>query len=168
MLRLDRCLCPDIPRVETRTRFIIIRHQLEAWKATNTARIAALALVSSELYDYGQGVTLPAGALTTPGTWLLYPEGPPSVPEHPPERIVVLDGSWSQARRMMHRIPHCAALPRLSLPAPAARLPTLRRPPAAHKMSTLNAITQVVAMFEGTDAARPLEEIHALLVTRFR
>jgi DTW domain-containing protein YfiP len=151
--------------VQTRTHFVIIRHQLEGPRPTNTARIAALALASSELYEYGgPGVTVPAEALTAPGTWLLYPEGPPMVPEHPPARIVVLDGTWSQTRRMMHRIPQCFALPRLSLPASTTLLPALRRPPAAHKMSTLTAIARAVALLEGRDVARPLEEIHMLLV----
>ena len=109
---------------------------LEAPKVSNTGRFAALALVSSQLYDYGRrGEVFSADLITAPGTWLLYPGGPSAVPDRPPERLVVLDASWSQSRRMLHRIPGCHALPRWSLPVPDIPQPSLRRPPAPSQTS---------------------------------
>ncbi|MFL5319730.1 MAG: DTW domain-containing protein, partial [Myxococcaceae bacterium] len=43
LMRTPICMCPDIPEVRTRARFVILRHSLEAMKPTNTARIAHLA-----------------------------------------------------------------------------------------------------------------------------
>ena len=151
----------------TRTHVVIVRHVLEAPRTSNTGRLAALALVSSELHDYGRrGVSLSADALTAPGTWLLYPDGPTVVPERPPDRLVVLDATWSQARRMLHRIPQCRGLPRLSLPAFDPPRRSLRRARVGHQLSTLQAIIRALEVLEGAAVARPLERLHALLIER--
>jgi DTW domain-containing protein YfiP len=164
---VDLCLCDDIPRVVTRTHVVIVRHALEAPKPSNTGRLAAMALTSSELHDHGRfGVALPPSLFTAPGTCLLYPDGPPTVPAPPPQRLIVLDGSWSQARRMLHRIPELRRLPRLCLPAPDQPRRSLRRAPAPHQMSTLQAITSALRLLEGPAVARPLEELHALVIER--
>src|SRR4051812_30085981 len=34
-LRPEICLCPLVPRIETRSEFVILRHALENWKMTN-------------------------------------------------------------------------------------------------------------------------------------
>ena len=47
------CLCPELPRLDTRTELILIRHHKEKEKSTNTARIAALALARCQLRAYG-------------------------------------------------------------------------------------------------------------------
>ena len=166
-LRVDLCLCDDIPRVATRTHVIIVRHALEAPKPSNTGRLAALALTSSELHDYGRlGVALPPTLFTAPGTCLLYPDGPPTIPVPASGRLIVLDGSWSQARRMLHRIPELRRLPRLCLPAPDPPRRSLRRAPAPHQMSTLQAITAALRLLEGAAVALPLEQFHALVIER--
>ena len=55
------CLCAIVPRVETKTRFVILRHFVEATKRTNSARIAALALPRCEIVDYGNKGDEPPG-----------------------------------------------------------------------------------------------------------
>ncbi|HVG58233.1 MAG TPA: DTW domain-containing protein, partial [Hyalangium sp.] len=35
------CLCAQVPRLDTRTEFLVIRHNKEKEKSTNTARLAA-------------------------------------------------------------------------------------------------------------------------------
>ena len=160
------CFCADVPRVETRTRFLVVRHGRETWKTSNTARIALLALTRGRLLPYSvPGEPFDAAALEAPNTWLLYPgaSGPPAdVP--PPEQVVVIDGSWSQARRMVHRLPQLRGLPRLSLPPPVPGTRRLRQPPHADGMSTLEAIAEAVALLEGEEKAAPLRALHQRMV----
>ena len=47
------CLCADIPTVTTRTRVVIVRHHLERWRASNSGRLAHLALPNSAIVDHG-------------------------------------------------------------------------------------------------------------------
>ena len=162
------CLCAEIPRVETRTRILLVQHVVESWKKSNTGRLATLALTNARLLTYGaQDESLDTALLSEPGTWLLYPDGPTAPPDAPPPRqLVVLDGSWSQARRMSQRLPALRMLPRLVLPPPAPGTLRLREPTHPAGMSTLEAIARAVAMLEGPEAAAPLERLDALRVQR--
>ena len=156
------CFCADVPQVHTRTGFLVVRHGRETWKTSNTARIALLALPRGRLLPYSvPGVPFDAKALEAPGTWLLYPgaDAPP-VGTPPPRQVVVIDGSWSQARRMVHRLPQLRGMPRLSLPPPAPGRRRLRQPPHADGMSTLEAIAEAVALLEGEAVAAPLRTLH--------
>ena len=47
------CLCGLLPRVETRTRVVLVLHQLEDHKTSNTGRLALLCLPNSEIVFRG-------------------------------------------------------------------------------------------------------------------
>jgi DTW domain-containing protein len=162
------CLCAEIPRVETRTRILLLQHLVEARKKSNTGSLAALALANARLLTHGApDEPLDTGPLSEPGTWLLFPDGPTAPPDVPPPRqLVVLDASWSQARRMSQRLPVLRALPRLVLPPPAPGTLRLREPTHPSGMSTLEAIARAVAVLEGPEVAAPLERLDALRVRR--
>jgi DTW domain-containing protein len=162
------CLCAKIPRVETRTRLLLLQHVLESGKKSNTGRLAALALASSRVLTYGSpDEPLDTTLLSEPDTWLLYPDGPTAPPDAPgPRQLVVLDASWSQARRMAQRLPALRMLPRLVLPPPDPGMLRLREPKHPSGMSTLDAIARAVAMLEGPETAAPLERLAALRVQR--
>ncbi len=160
----DVCICAEIPTVPTRTRILVVRHLMERFKPSNTARLAALALPSCRVVDYGvQGEALPP-ELDEPGTWLLYPDGHPVTGR--PRQLVVLDGSWSQTRRMAQRIPALRGLPRLSLPAPAGPIRRMRRPPRPDGMATIEAIARALELLEGPSVSRPLDVLFGEVVRR--
>jgi DTW domain-containing protein YfiP len=164
---LPRCVCDQIPRVETRLRITIVRHAAERTKMSNTAHFAKLAMPGCTIVEYGlrdqpfSDEALPSGA----GTYVLFPEEAASDPPvEPPERLIVLDGTWRQARRMRQRIGGLRGLPFLALPAPSAPRVRLRRPPHPAGMSTLEAIAAVVARYEGEERAAPLDALHDRVV----
>jgi DTW domain-containing protein YfiP len=167
-LLLERvCLCAAIPTVVTRTRIVIVRHHLEQFRSSNSGRLARLALPNSEIVEHGgrSGVAvLPPLA----GAWLMFPEGEPVLapPQPPPRQLIVLDATWSQARRMCRKLAQLRGLPILRLPdapMPAARL---RESPAPGRVSTLEAIARALRLLEGDAAAEPLEALFALAVAR--
>ena len=88
----------------------------------------------------------------------------PGIPDPAPDTLVVLDGSWAQARRMLQRIPPLRTMPRLSLPVRDAE--RLRRPTVAGGMSTLEAIAAALELLGDAEAARALEALHRLAVAR--
>jgi DTW domain-containing protein YfiP len=161
------CLCAEIPTVVTRTRIVIVRHHLERWRSSNSGRLAHLALPNSEIIDHGgaAGVAvLPALA----GAWLVFPEGAPAdvAPEPPPGQLIVLDATWSQARRMFRKLGALRGLPILRLPdapMPAARL---RESPSPGRVSTIEAIAGALRLIEGEAVAAPLEALFAVAVAR--
>lgn len=88
-----------------------------------------------------------------------------AAPREPPRVVVVPDGTWSQARRMMQRIPALRRLPRLALAGPPPGL-RLRRPHRGDGMSTLEAIAGALAALGAPDEAEKLLTLHAHAVER--
>lgn len=168
---LALCLCAEIPRIETATRFLIIRHSKESWRTSNTARIAALALPAARVLDHGglEDGRIDRSELAEGGSWLLFPGSRTDLSSLPrPRQLVVLDGSWRQARRILQRMPGVSELPRLSLPSAVEDRPRLRRPPIAEGMSTLEAIAGAVSMLEGSENAEALFRLNEVFVERAR
>jgi DTW domain-containing protein YfiP len=140
---------------------VILRHPAERTKTGNTGRLASLALPNSELIEYGTQLRS-----LSPDAWLLYPDAPRS-PEGAPAELVVLDGSWSQARHMLQRTPELRRLPRFSLDAPLrSRANRLRRAPSPDRVSTLEAIARALELLEGPALAAPLEALYDEVVKR--
>lgn len=171
-LQTPVCLCAQIVRVATRTRFLIVRHAAEAFKNSNSGRIAALALENSEILAHGDvSRGLDESKLRQDGTWLLFPEGEINGEQwlgKPPKNLVVLDGTWPQARRMRQRIRGLRGLPTLSLPKNRVATQRLRTERLKNGMTTLEAVARAVELFEGTQQAARLDRLHDTLVERSR
>ena len=160
------CLCEEIPAIANRIPVVILRHVLERHKRTNSARWAALALTRCRIVDYGgRDDSLDSPSLLGRGAWLVYPgRGAGAAPTGTPETLLFLDGSWAQTRRMLHRIPGLASLPRLALP-PGHERRRLRRPPDGG-LATLEAVAAALALHGERDAAARLDALYALAVER--
>lgn len=161
------CLCAAIPTVVTRTRVVIVRHHLERWRSSNSGRLAHLALPNSEIIEHGGAL----GTAVLPplaGAWLVFPEGEPTItaPVPPPRQLVVLNATWSQARRMFRKLAGLRGLPILRLAAAAMPAARLRESPSPGRVSTIEAIARALRLLEGEAAAAPLEALFAVAVAR--
>jgi len=160
------CLCGVVPRVATRTRVVIVRHHSEANRSSNTGRLAHFALPNSELVDHGGG-----GPTVLPpldGAWVVYPSGEPRLepPSPPPRAIVVVDATWSQARKMFHKLDGLRGLPILRLPDGVAQPQRLRNAPSPDHVSTIEAIAAALRMLEGDEHADALLRLFAAACAR--
>lgn len=169
------CLCAAVPRLATRVEVVFLRHASERDRLTNTGHWAALALERSRVLEQGvPGERLDGSSLAAPGTWLLYPSPhPPPAGVPLPTRIVVPDGTWAQARRIVQRVPALRGLPRLALPPAAAT--AVRRPPrrgtGVGGRSTLGAVAAALRLLGEVEAADRLDALLAdgvALVARLR
>lgn len=147
----SHCLCPLIPALDSRVRVLILQHPSEASHALNTARLAALGLNNAELRV---GETFEA-ALFPPGSYLLFP-GDEATPAESlrsaglVEQLVIPDGTWRKARKLLHLNPHLAALPRVSLPTGLISRYRVRKAPMPGALSTLEAIVTALNALEDT------------------
>lgn len=121
------CLCPLIPSLDSRTRVLLLQHPSEVNHALNTARLAALGLTNAELIVGEVFEDLPT-LLNRPGyrARLLFPadDAQPMqayTESAEPLLLVVPDGTWRKARKMLHLNPLLAALPRVTLTEGAYR-----------------------------------------------
>ena len=123
--------------------------------AIGTARLAHLGLPNSELYvglAFGEH---PVSATLVADAALLFPgdgaEDPEALPDGPPRTLVVLDGTWSQARKLLLANPALAALPRIGLAPTRPSQYKIRREPAAHCLSTVEAVVETLGRLERDD-----------------
>lgn len=170
LLQQRACLCAQIPTVPTTTQIVIVRHHREAHRSSNTGRLAHQALPNSVLVDHGDPATPDAPTVLPPldGAWVLYPGGAPltDAPVPPPRQLVVLDATWSQARKMFHKLEALRGLPLLSLPVLPMPTARLRASPGPGQVSTIEAIARALRLLEGEVPARALEDLFSLAVAR--
>jgi DTW domain-containing protein YfiP len=153
------CLCALIPQLPSRTRVLILQHPDEAKHALNTARLAALGLCNCELLIAEQLPQL-SRLLGDPAyqACLLFPgEGaqPLSVlrervvgADSRPLLLVVPDGTWRKARKLLYLNPLLEALPRVALPEGLSSRYRLRKAPMPGALSTLEAIVTALNILE--------------------
>lgn len=107
-------------------------------------------------------------ALSGPDTWILYPQaGAKPSSTAPPKRIIALDATWPQARKMLRKIPALRGLPRLALPCPETSLPRMRRTSSPEQMSTAESVVVALRSLGQTSAADHLEAQLREVVRRF-
>lgn len=172
------CLCADLPEIVVEPTLVVVRHWRERTKTSNTGRVLALAVRDSVVRDYGVwDEPFDSSPALVDGAWLVFPAGsdeaedrppPPSVPTEAPKAIVLLDGTWGQARRMSHRIPGLAALPRLAIGPPRPGVQRLRSPHAPWAVSTIEAAALALQAVGDPAACDALHDVFALFWTRVR
>lgn len=161
-----QCLCALIPSLVSETEVLILQHPSETGHALNTARLAALGLTSAELRVGERFDDLPVSDGRE--SYLLFP-GDDAVSfaqlaaEDRPLRLVVPDGTWRKARKLLHLNPALASLPRVSLPEGLMSRYRLRKAPMPGALSTLEAIVVALNALEGAgrfdELLRPFEAL---------
>jgi DTW domain-containing protein YfiP len=154
------CYCAHLPALETRTKVVILQHPRERDMPIGTARMASLCLPGSALHvgiDWSRHAPL-AAALTDPTRTpiLLYPgPGARDILREPPAgpvTLVVVDGTWSQAKTVVRDNPVLRALPRYAFRAPQPSEYRIRREPTDEYVSTIEALMHVLGALEGDPA----------------
>jgi DTW domain-containing protein YfiP len=152
-------VCAGLGPISSRTRVVLLQHPREARLAICSAWLTRVALENAELH---RGVRFGAdpqvsALVARPGTALLFPgEGATPIDAlvgPPPDRLVVVDGTWIQAEKMLALNPAIAALPRLTLSGHESGYGELRREPAEGHLSTLEAVAHALGALE-RDPAR--------------
>jgi DTW domain-containing protein YfiP len=172
------CVCAAIAPIQTRAELLILQHPQERDHALGTADLAHRQFANSRLVV---GLSWPslAAALGRPtadarrwGVLYLGAHKPPraqrllsvvdadGVPLADPDHliaaldgIILLDGSWSQAKALWWRNPWLLKLRRLVLAPPRPSLyGALRKEPRADSVSTIEAAAYCLAALEGDPA----------------
>lgn len=152
------CYCDVVTKFNTRTQVLIVQHPRERDVPINTARIAKLALERCSIVNAVEADEHPLvhavleRAANGEAIGLLFPgentanlsvlrEGDNPV-------LVVVDGTWWQASKVLKRSPKLAALPKYALsPAEPSRY-RIRKEPAFECLSTIEAITDALVELE--------------------
>jgi DTW domain-containing protein len=165
------CYCAHVTQLATDTRVLVLQHPRERIKAVGTARIAALCLPSAEVFvgvDFSGQARLEALLCDEAHPALLLYPGPGArdlarEPPRGPVTLVVVDGTWHQARTLLRDNPRLSALPRYHLSAPAPSEYRIRRAPRADYVSTVEALAHALSVLEGRDFRAMLAPFRAMV-----
>lgn len=151
------CVCSDVPKVSNATEIVILQHPREQFHAIGTVRFARLGLekVRVVVHHPREGTPDPAKILgPEPGRiGLLFPgEHARTLSEVPaserPEKLLVLDGTWSQAKTLHTVNPWLADLPCFVLAPKQKGQYRIRPEPDDRSLSTIEAIVQALEVLE--------------------
>jgi DTW domain-containing protein YfiP len=150
----------------TRTPLLLVVHVHDFGRTSNTVRLLSLAVHGVAVVPHGvfPAAADPAAHVppdTTPlvlfpghGARPLTQELVASLPS--PPALVVPDGNWKQASRMVKRLPLLAGAMKVALPERHLSGRALRLNHAGHHMSTYEAVAQALGVLEGEAVTGPL------------
>lgn len=184
------CVCDRTQVQHVRIRVIVLQHPQEQDVALGSARVAALNLEGAEIVVGLSWASLAAvaGKGADPHRWaVVYPgkatEAPSDgsiamlvdkrgqrVPAKAIEGVIVLDGTWSQAKALWWRNPWLLKLNRLMLwPREPSIYGALRREPRKVYLSTLESIAEALdALGESPEVREHLRRVFRTMVQRAR
>ena len=146
------CVCGYVERVSNRTELYLLQHPRERFHPLGTARLVELGLERATIVPSDSPTAEPPAATLRAAALLFPAPGVPLLgslaPADRPETLVVIDGTWSQARTVYRDCPWLHALPRFRLEPPAPSRYRLRREPRAECLSTIEAIVGALRVLE--------------------
>ena len=169
---LSHCLCHLIPRLWPDTQVLVIQHPDEASHALNTARLLVAGLVNAHLLVTESLADHPdwVRRLSDSG-WrneLLFP-GPDArelsvARDTRPRRLILLDGTWRKARKLLYLNPILQSLPQVRLASGLSSRYRLRKAPRADALSTIEAGAEALLLLHiGFERDRLLAPFEALI-----
>jgi DTW domain-containing protein YfiP len=175
-IRRPLCFCEFIPRIELKTRVIILMHTLEQVLTTNTAKLVHKSLINSQVIIHGRkDERLSADGLHERGRvpLLLYPSGHAHeltadfvASLSGPVTLIVPDANWRQTSKFVRREPALAGIPHVRIPAGAPTEYRLRVQPHEAGVCTLEATARAIGLIESRDAQSKLEHLLRVMVER--
>jgi DTW domain-containing protein len=148
------CVCAGLGPIPSRTRVLLLQHPREARLAICSAWLTRVALENAELHRgvRFEGHPRVQELVSRPGAALLFP-GPGATAADAfagePGVLVVVDGTWLQAEKMLLVNPSLASLPRVTLsPGHESGYGALRREPEAGHLSTIEAVAHALGALE--------------------
>ena len=154
------CWCAQATKLHTRTRVVVLQHPREQRVAIGTVAIAARclpdALVARAVaFEPARLDALLHGDPARPPV-LLFPTDDArdlrAAPFDHPVTLVLLDGTWSLAAKLLKHNPALAALPRVRFTPSKPSNYRIRREPAAHCVASIEALAEALGVLEGDPA----------------
>jgi DTW domain-containing protein YfiP len=152
------CYCALIPTIASKTHVVFLQHPRERYVAIGTARMAHLGLPNSEFhvaerFDANARVQALAETAKADGTALLFPgEGAQDLsalrPEQMPKNLVVIDGTWALAKKLLRLNPLLQTIPRVMFRPTRPSNYRIRAEPKDHFVSTIEAVVEVLGQIE--------------------
>ncbi|WP_189469296.1 tRNA-uridine aminocarboxypropyltransferase [Litchfieldella qijiaojingensis] len=170
------CLCPYRVTAESQARVWLLSHPLEHHKPTNTGRLIADVLPTTEVFTWYR--TAPDDRLLALlederyAPFVIFPDDQPdyadrvvgiaAVEDAKEQRripvFIILDGTWRQARRIFRKSPYLDGLPVLPLATERLTRYRLRKPASSAHLCTAEVAIELLRQSGDATAAEILDD----------
>ena len=181
LLALASCICARRPVLQAEVTFCLLMHSLEPLKPTNTGRLIAECLGDTQAFVWARTEVDPGllALLADPRyqPYVVFP-GEYALPDQPVCRdlpassgrrplLIILDATWTQARKMFRKSPYLASLPVLSMETEQLSRYRLRRSTRDDHLCTVEVATACLGLAGDTQAARQLNQYFELFTDAY-
>lgn len=147
------CWCDALAPIANLTHVVFLQHPREARVPVSTCRMAHLSLPNSQMHVAWSPDAVPglAEQLAGPDTYVLFPSVDAievGALARAPRSLVVVDGTWSNAKKFVRRSPLLRGLPGLICRPDFISRYRIRREPALHCLSTIEATVHALEHIE--------------------
>ena len=148
---VDHCLCHLITPFEVHCNILILQHPNERRKYNSTSKLVTRALRNARII---RGLIFDPQeirqALTGQNALLLFPseeaEDCETLPLDRSNTVIVLDGTWSEAGKVLSRNPILQQIPAVSFKAPLRSNFHIRKQPKEHYLSTIESVAHLLKL----------------------
>ncbi|MGB7802513.1 tRNA-uridine aminocarboxypropyltransferase [Buttiauxella sp.] len=180
LLPLKQCLCETLQPQNARSRFCLVMFDTEPMKPSNTGRLIADILPDTEAFQWSR--TEPPEALldlvSSPDyqPMVVFPASYASIGREvltmPPKSgkpplFIMLDGTWTEARKMFRKSPWLDQLPVISVDLSIVSAYQLREAHADGQYCTAEVAAALLTLADDEQAARGLTEHFTLFRERY-
>lgn len=175
-IRRVLCVCEIVPSFDLKTRVVVLLHNRESKRPTNTGRLLGLALTHFDLHVRGvKGQRLQTENLVdSERTPLFFYPSERAVPLdselissiEKPVTLIVPDGSWRQAAKVQHREPAFKNILHVKLKNGPQPQYYLRRETKPGGMATFLAVARALGVLEGVHVQEELEKFFNIFAER--
>lgn len=176
-LHLSLCVCHLMPHHDLPVRITVVMHRREYFKKTNTGHFLPRIFSNCHLLWHGHENRIPFShedlLPASHENILLFPA--PRATElsgefcknfSRPLNLVIFDGSWRQAGKMVRRVRMLQPVPVVSLPVGQVSRYRLRATKTRDTVCTLEAVARAMGVFAGNAPQQELEFFLDAFVTR--
>lgn len=166
------CLCQLITPFAAHCNVLILQHPNERKKYNSTAKLVTRALTNAKvlrglIFDQQQLEQALAGQKT----FLLFPgkeaQDCETLPLGLDNTVIVLDGTWSEAAKVLRRNPILKQFPTVSFKAPLRSKFYIRRQPKDHYLSTIESIAHLLKLSAAASGQKSKAEEYDRLLQTF-
>ncbi|RZL39528.1 MAG: DTW domain-containing protein [Pedobacter sp.] len=176
-LPIVACICRFAPNIKTKANFWLIMYELEFLKPTNTGKLIAESIESTYSFKWKRNEN-PEDLVKLIddqkyNTYLVFPD---DVEDYKPRSkkyeevegkdpaFIILDGTWTQARKMFRKSKYLEKLPLLSLNTERESEYVLRSPSDKNHICTVEVAIELLKIVGDEQASKELNDYFKLFL----
>lgn len=167
----ERCFCDEMPKLDIGIDFVLLMHEKEPKKRSNTGQLILNMFPSNSslvLWERVNPNEELVKSLEKGDAVLVYPTEDASEPIEPGKTYVIIDGTWQQSRKMFNKSPYLQNAKKVSINRKEPTAYELRRTYKEGTLSTAEAAMEILKASGDLDSANTLNDYYKHFMKMFK